>query len=147
MKLFFQKRPRKQRVLLLKKRHLAIPAALLAVCALCLVTTLPTYVSASATTRQLPIYCVQRDYKVCSLSFDAAWGEASLRRIFLLPQPGRHRYKRRPNRKEGAPMHTPPPPPAPSGRDSSPLFRVERQFDPNRPSLEMLRSLLQAHWL
>jgi len=31
-------------------------------------------VGASATTRQLPIYCVQKDYKVLSISFDAAWG-------------------------------------------------------------------------
>ena len=37
-------------------------------------TTLPSYVSASTTERQLPIYCVQRDYKTCALSFDAAWG-------------------------------------------------------------------------
>ena len=33
-----------------------------------------SYVSASTTERQLPIYCVQRDYKTCALSFDAAWG-------------------------------------------------------------------------
>ena len=79
MKLFSKKRTRKQRVFLLHKRYLAIPAALLTICALCLVTTLPTYVSASTTQRQLPIYCVQRDYKVCALSFDAAWGNAILR--------------------------------------------------------------------
>ena len=30
--------------------------------------------SASTTERQLPIYCVQLDYKTCALSFDAAWG-------------------------------------------------------------------------
>lgn len=34
----------------------------------------PAFVGASASTRQLPIYCVQKEYKVCSLSFDAAWG-------------------------------------------------------------------------
>lgn len=34
---------------------------------------------AAATARQLPIYCVQRDQKVVSLSFDAAWGDAILR--------------------------------------------------------------------
>lgn len=79
MKFFSKKHSRKQRVFLLRKRYFAIPAALLTVCALCLITTLPTYVSASTTQRQLPIYCVQRDYKVCALSFDAAWGEAMLR--------------------------------------------------------------------
>ena len=31
-------------------------------------------VGASASTRQLPVYCVQRDDKVVALSFDAAWG-------------------------------------------------------------------------
>ena len=49
------------------------------VCALCLLTNLPAYVTASAAQRQLPIYCVQRDYKVCSLSFDAAWGDVKER--------------------------------------------------------------------
>lgn len=79
MKLFSKKHTRIHRVFLLRKRYLAIPAALLAVCALCLITTLPTYVSASTTQRQLPIYCVQRDYKTCALSFDAAWGNGMLR--------------------------------------------------------------------
>ena len=34
----------------------------------------PVIVGAAATTRQLPVYCVQRDDKVVALSFDAAWG-------------------------------------------------------------------------
>lgn len=34
----------------------------------------PALVGASASTRQLPVYCVQRDEKVAALSFDAAWG-------------------------------------------------------------------------
>lgn len=34
----------------------------------------PAIVGASATERQLPVYCVQRDDKVVALSFDAAWG-------------------------------------------------------------------------
>ena len=62
------------KLFLFRKRYLAIPGAILAVCALCLVTTLPSYVTTAATQRQLPIYCVQRDHKVCALSFDAAWG-------------------------------------------------------------------------
>ena len=68
-----------RRVFFIRKRTLAIPAGLAAVCALCLITTLPSYVSAASTQRQLPIYCVQREDKVCSLTFDAAWGNASLR--------------------------------------------------------------------
>ena len=38
------------------------------------VNFLPRAVGAAAAERQLPIYCVERDQKVCSLSFDAAWG-------------------------------------------------------------------------
>ena len=74
MKWFRHTHDRPRKILLLSKRWLAIPGALLCVCALCLVTTLPAYVTASAPQRQLPVYCVQRDYKVCSLTFDAAWG-------------------------------------------------------------------------
>jgi len=63
-----------RKIFLLRKRYLTIPAAILCVCALCFVTNAPSYIAAAATNRQLPIYCVQRDYKVCSLTFDAAWG-------------------------------------------------------------------------
>ena len=88
MKLFRRKRaqrqPKPRRIIFLRKRYLASPGAILVICALCLVITLPTYVTASTTDRQLPIYCVQRDYKVCSLTFDAAWGNAILRHIFPL---------------------------------------------------------------
>ena len=34
----------------------------------------PKVVGAAVTNRQLPVYCVQADYPVASLSFDAAWG-------------------------------------------------------------------------
>jgi peptidoglycan/xylan/chitin deacetylase (PgdA/CDA1 family) len=34
----------------------------------------PAYVGALATTRKLPIYCVQREQKIAAISFDAAWG-------------------------------------------------------------------------
>lgn len=37
-------------------------------------TNSPTVVGVSASDRQLPIYCVQRDDKTVALSFDAAWG-------------------------------------------------------------------------
>lgn len=74
MKFLFRRPAKERRVILVRKGWLALPAAVLCVCALCLLTNLPTYVSASAPQRQLPIYCVQRDHKVCALSFDAAWG-------------------------------------------------------------------------
>ena len=38
------------------------------------VVNYPAAVGTAATTRQLPIYCVQRDQKLVSISFDAAWG-------------------------------------------------------------------------
>ena len=41
----------------------------------------PAAVSVAGTSRQLPIYCVQRDQKVLSISFDAAWGDARVRQI------------------------------------------------------------------
>lgn len=40
---------------------------------------IPRAVTAAATQRDLPIYCVQKDSKVCSLTFDAAWGDAKMR--------------------------------------------------------------------
>lgn len=71
-KLRLSKRPR---ILLLRRRWLALPAAVACVVGLCvLVTALPAAVSAYATDRQIPIYCVEREDKVCALSFDAAWG-------------------------------------------------------------------------
>lgn len=76
--------PKGPSVLLLRRRVLAVPLALVCVCALCFVTNLPSYVTTSATQRQLPIYCVQRDYKVCSLTFDAAWGEVTLRPLAFI---------------------------------------------------------------
>ena len=44
---------------------------------------LPAAVGVASTNRQLPIYCVQRDQKMVSLSFDAAWGTVGARRHAL----------------------------------------------------------------
>lgn len=41
----------------------------------------PAVVGASATTRQLPIYCVGRDNKCASLTFDAAWGNEDTQQL------------------------------------------------------------------
>ena len=63
------------RFLIFKKRSLAALCAALAAAAIfAAVNAAPAAVSAAATQRQLPIYCVERDQKVCSISFDAAWG-------------------------------------------------------------------------
>ena len=60
---------------------IALGAAVLAAAAIFAAVNYPAAVSASAATRQLPIYCVQRDQKVCSISFDAAWGADNTQKI------------------------------------------------------------------
>ena len=56
------------------RRILAVILALGALAAAFAVIYSPAFVGASATERQLPVYCVERDGKYCSLTFDAAWG-------------------------------------------------------------------------
>ena len=46
----------------------------------------PAAVSVAGISRQLPIYCVQRDQKVLSISFDAAWGDVRVRNIRNVPK-------------------------------------------------------------
>ena len=62
------------RILVLRRRILAGVGLVLAAVAILRLVSHPKVVGASATTRQLPVYCVQADYPVVSLSFDAAWG-------------------------------------------------------------------------
>ena len=62
------------RFLVLRRKWLTLTAAGLAVIAVFAAVNYPAAVSAAASTRQLPIYCVQRDDKTVALSFDAAWG-------------------------------------------------------------------------
>ena len=45
------------------------------------VVNYPAAVGAAATERQLPIYCVQRDQKMLSISFDAAWGNEDTQQL------------------------------------------------------------------
>ncbi len=58
----------------LSKRALAIVGGLMAVSLIFWAVYSPAVVGASAAVRQLPIYCVKRDNKMVSLTFDAAWG-------------------------------------------------------------------------
>ena len=68
------------RFLILKRRHVALLcAAAASVAIFAAVSLAPAAVSAAATQRQLPIYCVERDQKVCSISFDAAWADGRMR--------------------------------------------------------------------
>lgn len=72
------------RFLILKRRHLALLCAAVASAAVLAAASLaPKAVSAAAAQRQLPIYCVARDQKVCSISFDAAWGDGRMRYLTL----------------------------------------------------------------
>lgn len=64
--------------------ELAILFALIALAIFYAVNSPPS-VAASVATRQLPIYCVDRDDNVISISFDAAWGAVILRQLLLLP--------------------------------------------------------------
>ena len=62
------------KIFLFKKRWLMAAAGVLATIAMAVAAAVPSAVTASVSTRQLPIYCVDRDQKVVSISFDAAWG-------------------------------------------------------------------------
>lgn len=68
-------------VIYLRRKLIAAAACLAAAAMMFWVVNNPAVVGAAATTRALPIYCVQKDYKVLSISFDAAWGDVILRHI------------------------------------------------------------------
>ena len=69
----------KVKILLLRRWYMVGGAALLAAAAIFYAVNYPVSVSATATTRHLPIYSVERSQKVCAISFDAAWGDAKVR--------------------------------------------------------------------
>ena len=64
---------------LIRRRALSLAACAAAVFLMFYVINYPAAVDASASQRQLPIYCVQRDQKLASVSFDAAWGDVKER--------------------------------------------------------------------
>jgi len=68
-----KKRPAFRFWLLRKRRWMAAACVALALLMVGVVSH-PLVVGAAATARELPIYSVQRDQKLCSLTFDAAWG-------------------------------------------------------------------------
>ena len=71
----------KVRVFLLRRRAVAALGALVLAGAIFYVVSCPPSITASSAQRQLPIYCVERDQKVCSISFDAAWGADNTQKI------------------------------------------------------------------
>ena len=71
------------RVFLLRKRHIALMAGIVLTIAIFTAVNLPAAVTTAASTRQLPIYCVDRADNKVAISFDAAWGDAILRHPHL----------------------------------------------------------------
>ena len=71
----------KVKVFLLKRKWFAVAGCLLAAAVMLGVVNAPAVVEAAAAKRQLPIYCVQRDQKMLSISFDAAWGDVIIRSL------------------------------------------------------------------
>ena len=71
----------KTKIIYLRRKAIAGVACALAAALMFWVVNHPAVVGASAAVRQLPIYCVQKDYKVLSISFDAAWGDVILRHV------------------------------------------------------------------
>ena len=67
------------KIICLRRKVLTAVGCVVAAFLMCWVVSSPKVVGAAATERQLPIYCVQKDYKVLSISFDAAWGDAKVR--------------------------------------------------------------------
>lgn len=72
---------KKTKIIYLHRRLLAAAACLAVAFAMFYIVNHPAVIGAAATTRQLPIYCVQKDYKVLSISFDAAWGNEDTQQL------------------------------------------------------------------
>ena len=75
-------------------RHSAALQALMMLAAVVLIfwtVNTPAVVGVSASKRELPVYCVQRDEKIVALSFDAAWGNEDTQTLIdILDQYGVH---------------------------------------------------------
>jgi len=76
------------------RRHGAVLQALMMLAAVVLIfwaVNTPAVVGVSASKRELPVYCVQRDEKIVALSFDAAWGNEDTQTLIdILDQYGVH---------------------------------------------------------
>ena len=69
------------RIFLLRRRHLVALLGVVLVLAIFAAVNAPAAVIASASTRQLPIYCVDRSDNLVSISFDAAWGNEDTQQL------------------------------------------------------------------
>jgi polysaccharide deacetylase family sporulation protein PdaB len=68
-------------VIVMNRKRIALVATVLAVIFIFMSINNPAIVGASATKRELPIYCVKRDNKAVSLTFDAAWGNEDTQQL------------------------------------------------------------------
>ena len=75
------KRRAEVKIFFIEKKWWIGAACLVLAAAMFWAVNLPASVLASASARQLPIYCVQRDQKLLSISFDAAWGNEDTQQL------------------------------------------------------------------
>lgn len=69
------------KIVLVRRRHLLLFAGALLAFAVFWVVNVPAVVATSVATRQLPIYCVDRDDNMVAISFDAAWGNEDTQQL------------------------------------------------------------------
>ncbi len=69
------------KMILVKRKMAALAACGMAVVLMFAAVNAPGAVGASAAARELPIYCVERDQKMLSISFDAAWGNEDTQQL------------------------------------------------------------------
>ena len=74
-------KPGSVRILLLRRKWWTAGLCLFLAAAMLYVVNYPPAVGTAAATRQLPIYCVQRDQKMVAISFDAAWGNEDTQQL------------------------------------------------------------------
>ena len=74
--------------IILKRKILAAAGCLAVAVAMFVTVNHPAVVGGAASERELPIYCVERDQKMLSISFDAAWGDGRERRLEHKGVPG-----------------------------------------------------------
>ena len=68
-------------VIIIKRKWIAAISLALVVAVIFYTVNSPMIIGASATKRLLPIYCVRRDNKCVSLTFDAAWGNEDTQQL------------------------------------------------------------------
>ena len=69
------------KTILIRRSALALLVCGIVACMMFYAINFPASVDAAASARQLPIYCVLRDQKLVSISFDAAWGNEDTQQL------------------------------------------------------------------